>query len=864
MDLQVLSSQALELHKAGNLPEAEKLYEGILTADPQNFAARHMLGVVRHQQGRHDEALSLIDDAIAENPLLAETFSNRGLVLAALGRHGKAIESFDRALSMRPNFAHALNNRGIALWDLKRFEEALGSYDQALAIDPDYLDALNNRGNVLREMGRFDEALASYNRALEIKQDFVPARNNRDIALARIEQDKNNVENPIGDSTAISRDAQMMHDRGSVLRSLKRYEEALAAYDEALAVDPSYAEALSNRGNVLQELNRPLEALDSFDKALAIRPDYVSALINRANILRASKHLLEALEGYDRALAINPAYPEANNNRGVVLWDMKRFEEALSSFDEALSIRPEYAEALNNRGGALWWLKRPIEALASYDKAIAIDPKFVDPALNRGTVLSELRQFVQAIEAYEKVLNLDPTHLYALDGIAYAALRLCDWRRTKALSSALKKHIVEGTAIIQPFLLLAYSSDATLQLLCAERCVQHRIPVTPPPLWNGKNYKHKKIRVAYLSADYRAHATSYLIAELFERHDHSRFEVFGISFGVDDGTEIRARIEAGFDHFYDVRTKSDFEVAQLLHGLEIDIAVDLKGFTTDSRLEIFSYRPAPVQVNYLGYPGTMGTEFIDYVIADPIVVPFDQQPFYTEKIVHLPDCYQVNDSKRMIAEQAPSRADVGLPESGFVFCCFNDNYKLTAAMFDIWMRLLDKVQGSVLWLISDTSITCDNLRNEAVARGIEADRLVFAPRIELSHHLARHRLADLFLDTLPYNAHTTTSDALWAGLPVITCLGECFAGRVAASLLYAVGLPELVTNSLQSYEHLALQLAHNPSQLRSIRKELMRNGMKSPLFDIDRFTGNIEAVYTRMWKYAERGQPPQSFSIKAR
>jgi len=417
--------------------------------------------------------------------------------------------------------------------------------------------------------------------------------------------------------------------------------------------------------------------------------------------------------------------------------------------------------------------------------------------------------------------------------------------------------------VVNPLVFLAFSKDSEVQLRCAQLYVKDRLGACPAPVYRGSILRTgNRIRLAYLSADFREHPTAYLMAELFERHDRDRFEVFAFSFGTDDGSAMRRRLEGAFDHFIDVRQMSDADVAQHMAALGIQLAIDLMGHTKDSRPGILARRPAPVQVNYLGYLGTMGAEFIDYILVDPFVVPADQQPFYTEKLVHLPDCYQVNDRKREIAEQTPSRVECGLPEDGFVFCCFNNHYKITPAVFDIWMRLLQTVPGSVLWMLGGQEATERNLRREAASRHIDAERLIFAPRKKLPEHLARYRVADLFLDTLPCNAHTTASDALWVGLPVVTCAGRAFAGRVAGSLLHAVGLPELVTESHEAYEALALKLATDPQQLNSLRERLARNRGIAPLFDTDRFRGHIEAAYTRMWEIWERGEAPRSFGVE--
>jgi predicted O-linked N-acetylglucosamine transferase (SPINDLY family) len=415
---------------------------------------------------------------------------------------------------------------------------------------------------------------------------------------------------------------------------------------------------------------------------------------------------------------------------------------------------------------------------------------------------------------------------------------------------------------VTPFTLLALTDDQALQLKCAQNYIAESLAAAPALLRKDGRAHRDRLRIAYLSADFQAHATAYLIAELIERHDRSRFEVHAVSFGRDDGSEMRRRLVAGFDRFHDVRARGDEAAAKLIEELAIDIAIDLKGYTQDARPEILRYRPAPIQASYLGFPGTMGGDFIDYIIADAIVLPFAEQRFYPERIVHLPDCYQPNDRQRRIAEATPCRADAGLPEKGFVFCSFNNNHKITPEVFAVWMRLLGKVPQSALWLLRDNSAAEQNLRWQAQAHGVAPGRLVFADRVALDAHLARHRLADLFLDTLPYNAHTTASDALWAGLPVLTCAGESFAGRVAASLLQAIGLPELVCDSLADYEALALKLATDPAMLASLRQKLSENRATTALFDADRTRRHIEAAYRKMWDIFQAGGAPQSFAVE--
>jgi predicted O-linked N-acetylglucosamine transferase (SPINDLY family) len=633
--------------------------------------------------------------------------------------------------------------------------------------------------------------------------------------------------------------------------------DAVELYRQIADASPDQFVALSNRGVALEQLGRLDEALASIDAALAIKPDYADAFYNRGIVLLRIKRFEEALASCDRALVIQPRYAEALSNRGIAMMELNRLDGALASFDAALAIKPDYAEAFYNRGIVLMKLERPGEALKSFDSALAARPDYTAAFFNRGVALQGVRRHEEALAVFDRVLAADPDHAHALSALATSALETCDWTRTENILGRLQRRIGEQQGFIAPFILLFYNDDPSLQMQCAKNFVRHQVPAMSP-LQMRPARRHDKIRIAYLSADFRNHPMSHLMAELFELHDRGRFEVIGISFGPDDRSDIRARVISAFDQFHDVRAGSDRDIAALVSDLEVDIAIDLMGHTRNSRPGIMAHRGAPIQVSYLGLPATTGADFIDYVIADNIVLPLDQQQFYSEQIVHLPDTYWVNDSKLKIGERVPTRAEAGLPEQGFVFCCFNKAAKITAPVFEVWMRLLATIDGGVLWLLRDNAVAEGNLRNAAAGHGIDPARLVFAEKLELDRHLARHRLADLFLDTLPYNAHTTASDALAAGLPLVTCLGATFSGRVAASLLRAVGLPELVTRTLTEYEALALRLARDGEYLAHVRSRLAQNRKTFPLFDTDRFRRHIEAAYVTMYQRWQRGESPRA------
>jgi protein O-GlcNAc transferase len=652
-----------------------------------------------------------------------------------------------------------------------------------------------------------------------------------------------------------------LHLLGTVVARQGRFKEADQLLSDALKINQQSPQAHSNYGNVQRALGRLAEALESYDRALALQPDFIEALANRGGALKDLDRFDEALESYDQALALKPDLAIVHYNRGAALSALKRHEEALASYDRALALKRDFAEALNNRGNALSALKRHEEALASYQRALALRPAFPEALQNSGAALAYLGRHESARKALEQALRLNSGLPFAKGNLLHSRMHCCDWRSYEDESRQVIAGVQAGERTIEPFMFLAVSDSAADQLRCSKTWIREQCAPVASMAWTGRRYRHDRIRVAYVSSDFHAHPLGYLMAALFEQHDRERFETIAVSFGVDDGSAMRTRLKGAFERFVDVRPYSDREVVGLMREMEVDIAVDRNGFTTGARPGIFSLRPAPIQVSYLAYPGTTGADFIDYLIADEMVVPRAEQAHYSEKVAYLPDSYQVNDSGRPIAERTPTRAEVGLPERGFVFCSFNNNYKITPQIFESWMLLLRQIGDSALWLLEGNETARRNLKQEATARGVDPLRLIFAPKIAHQDHLARHRQADLFLDTLPCNAHTTASDALWAGLPVLTCIGTTFAGRVAASLLRAVGLPELITHSLEEYQSLALQLARDPTQLEEIKQRLGRNRLSWPLFDTNRFRRHIEAAYLEMWERQQRGEPPASFSV---
>ena len=559
------------------------------------------------------------------------------------------------------------------------------------------------------------------------------------------------------------------------------------------------------------------------------------------------------------AMALRPGFALPRVLWGQLLLQEGRSAEALECLKLAAEADPHCAPAHTSLGTALTLSGAARRAVGSYDAAIAIAPGEFRAHLLRGWALRQCGRPDEAVSSLETALRLQPDMPQALSEALVCYAWICDWGGVARALQALRR-IPGALQNVEPSTVIAFSDDPSEQALAA-RGHAARIASSKRPMPPSRRYDHGRIRVAYVSRDFFAHATSFLMAELFELHDRSEFSICGVSLAGDDGSTVRQRIAQACDQFVTLRDKADHEIARWLREQEVDIAVDLKGLTGFARPGIFALRPAPVQVGYLGHPGTLGASFIDYLIADEFLIPPADQVFYAEKIAYLPDSYQVNDRKRVVSQQTPTRAAAGLPADGLVFCCFNNNWKITAPMFDVWMRLLVAVEGSVLWLLADNRRVVDNLRREAVARGVAAERLIFAARAPNDAHLARHRLADLFLDTLPCNAHTTASDALWSGVPIVTCAGRSFPARVAGSLLGAVGLKELVTHSLEEYEALALALARDRDRLRSLRTHLSHERERLPLFDTPRFCRHLEQAYRQMWRTQREGKPAATFHV---
>ncbi|QUS41879.1 tetratricopeptide repeat protein [Tardiphaga alba] len=649
----------------------------------------------------------------------------------------------------------------------------------------------------------------------------------------------------------------------SALAALRqgRLNDAERDLRKILRKDPKHLGALNVLAIALVSLNRHAEAEPHLKSALRLGPASDVTLYNYGLVLKALKRPDEALQRLTEALALNPHNAETLNSRGAVFNEVRDYAAALADFDKALKLQPRYAAAYFNKSKSLAELERCDEALSANDAALALQPDMAEAWFARGFIFAKLRRPAEAVAAYMQARRLNPDLPLLKGNLLHQKMLVCDWSGLDDLIGEIETDLAAGKLAAEPFGWQGIAiSEASLQR-CAELTNAAQFGRMPAPSIPSIAPSGGPVRIGYLSGEFREQATSLLLVGVLERHDKNAFEIVAFDNGYDDGGPTRQRINRAVHRVVDIAGMSDPQAVDAIRGERIDILVNLNGYFGRQRNGVFARRAAPIQVNYLGFPGTIGAAFMDYIIADPIVLPAEHRRFYSEKVVWLPDCYQSNDDRRDIATSAPTREDCGLPARGVVFCCFNNAYKITPDVFSSWMRILAAVDGSVLWLLDDSVAAVANLRREASQRGIDPARLVFAERVSPPEHLARHCCADLFLDTLPYNAHTTASDALWAGLPLLTCRGTTFAGRVASSLLTHVNLPELVTDDPAMYERHAIELASQPAKLAAIRSKLADMRSQSALFDTRRTARHIEAAYQAMQARRLARLAPQHFSV---
>jgi len=875
--------QAVDAHKSGQLQKAHRLYAAILNAEPKHPDANHNTGLLTVDFGKIELALPFFKTALEANPRNAQFWYSHIVVLIKLERlidakallnqaKSKGIKGADfdqlgqklngakKALSIKPNNADAFYRMGIALQEQGKMEEAIEAYNEALSIKPDHANAYNNMGIALKKQGKLEEAIEVYNKALAIKPDHANAYYNMGIAL----QKQGKIEEAIeayNEALSIKPDyADAYYNMGIALQKQGKIEEAIEAYNEALSIKPDYADAYYNMGIALQKQGKIEEAIEAYNEALSIKPDYAEVYNIRGNALKKENKLEEAIEAYNKALSIKPDYADAYYNMGIALQKQGKIEEAIEVYNKTLVIKPDYADAYYNMGIALQKQGKIEEAIEAYNEALSIKPDYAEAYYNMGIALQKQGKLKETIEAYSKALAIKPSYEAARTANIYQQAHICNWDNiAKDVNLIPELGILEKH--VPPFALLSLEDAPDRHLIRSEIYAKANHPQKTLPPKARPSKRPKRIRIGYFSTDFKEHPVAYLIAKVLKQHNRDQFEVFGYSLHGDKKSEMRQRLEKSFDSFTDVQSMNDRDIALQARQDKIDIAVDLNGYTQYARTGIFAYRAAPIQINYLGYPGTLGAKFMDYIVADRFLIPGENQKYFYEKPLYLPNTYMPTDDSRELSQKLIKRSDMGLPDDVFVFCCFNNNYKISPAEFDIWMRLLTKVENSVLWLRQSNQFSHINLKNEAQKRKVDPSRLVFADKVPVDEHLARQRLADLFVDTFVFNAHTTATEALWAGLPVVTKIGRGCAARVAGSLLNALALPELVTETEQDYEALILELATNPMKLGKIKEKLATNRLTQPLFNTELYTKHLENGYQQAYQNYFDGNLPQTIIV---
>ena len=884
LTLEQTLQKGIEAYKKGWFQEADRRYTAILRAQPKHPDVNHNMGVLAVAVGKLQEALPFFEIAIESNPNKVHFWLSYIGVLIKLNRLSEAKSLLDQAKSkgvkalhfyaiekqlkdVEPTLDLSLSNQrlfqdklkslihlhgqgqfekslieasklilkfpkavilyniiGVANRNLGQLDAAIESFKKAIKIKSDYAEAYNNMGNALKDQGKLDEAIKAFDNALDHQPKYPEAYNNMGLSL---------------------------HSQGKL-------ENAIDAFNSALSFNPNYAEAYNNLGITLKEQGNVEAAIVAFTKALSNRNDYAEAFNNIGVAFKDQGKLEAAIEAYRKALKINPNHAEAYNNLGNALKDQGKLEAAIEAFGKALLLKPTYSAAHNNIGLSLQAKGKLEAAIEAFKDALLLQPNYPEAYRNMGETLKDQGKLEEALGAFKSALLLKPAYAEALSGAHFVAALMSDWSYIKTIKKSFWSDKHDG--VFATYGLLALVDNPSMHLKKTTDLVsvkyKHRSHCEVRSF-----QKNKRIKVGYFSSYFRQHPVSMLSVGMLEHQNKQNFETFAFHYGPDNKDDYNLRMQNAFDHFMNVSTLSDKDVAELAYKIGIDIAVEFNGLMKDGRMGILAHRPAPIQINYLAYPGTMGANFYDYIIADRIVIPENQKNNYLENIIYLPNSYMPQDNKRKISDKLISRNDCGLPNKGFVFCCFNNTFKISDQEFDIWMSLLSRTEKSVLWLLKTNRWAENNLRNMARNRGIDSDRLVFADMLPVDEHLKRLSLADLFLDTFNFNAHTTASDALWSGLPVITKIGKGFAARVGGSLLTSVGLPEMITDSEEEYEALALNLARDPVKLKNIKNKLGHGLSSGPLFDTQSYTKSLERAFSMTYKRHSHGLPPAELSI---
>ena len=842
--------------------DALDFYKKSLKINSKFAEAHNNLGNLMREMSFLDEARKSFETAISLKPEYVEALFSLSLIFQELGLLHEEVECLNKVTKLKPKFINAFNNLGVALKGLNNFSDAIEAFKRAIKINPNFAEVHNNLGNTYKELGKLEEAISCYELAINSDAVYPVYFNNLGIVLTELKQfDRATL--TFQSSLDINPDYPDTHNYlGNLLKEQGRFDEASGRYKKALSIDPNNFDAHNNLGNTQRELDLVDDAIRSYENAIEINQFFPEAHNNLGSILKEIKRYDDALNNYQKAIQLNPNYVECLNNFGVIFFELGESDKALEYYQKALEINPDYAYTWGNIGIVYFNKFDIVNSIKFYKKAISLDPLMIEAHLNLGICFKIKGEFNDALNSYASAISINPDADFLLGSTLNTMMLLCSWAEVIDRTNEIKNKIDNSELVMLPFEFMALTDDPLRLKKITQIYAEKNYPRldTLPKL---EIYPaHKRIKLGYFSADFRSHPVTTLTAQLYEMHDRKRFEVHAFSFGRNTNDDMNLRIRKGVDYYHDVVDSSDKDIALLSRSLEIDIAIDLGGFTEGCRTKIFAMSAAPIQLSYIGYLGTLGTDYYDYLIADEIIIPKENQKHYSEKIIYLPS-FQVNDSIKPKIKNQIKRKDFGLPDKNFIFCCFNNTFKITPNVFNSWSRILSKVDDSLLMIFVENPSSRSNLLTEMQKRGVKADRLIFADKLSRIEFLERNTVVDLFLDTFPYNAATTASDSLRMGLPVLTLSGSSFASRVGASLLTAVGMPELITNDQDDYESVAVDLASNPNKMNSIKKKLARNLENAPLFNTKDFTLQIEKSYAEIYEKNKLGLEPDHIYIKA-
>jgi predicted O-linked N-acetylglucosamine transferase (SPINDLY family) len=795
-----------------------------LNKNPTNDQLSNLLKLYKSGSSSKAENIALkITQDFPNHPfawkILSILLKNKGEVNESLNINKKLIQ-------ISPKDPEIHNNIGNIYFELGKLNNAKNSYSKAINLNNNYFIAYCNLGNVFLKTSKINDAKLNFKKAISCKSDFIGAY--------------------IGLGNALETDGD--------------YKEAESLYEKVINIRNDIPEIYFNLGNILQKQEKFEDAIINYKNAIKLNPKFVEAYNNLGNIFQKHEKFEDAIINYKNAIKLNPKFVEAYNNLGNIHQKKAQHKKAIINYKEAIKLNTKSPETYNNLGNIFRDLGNLNESEFYLRKAIEFKPSYAKAYSNLSNTLEKMGKLDEAILANENALKYNPDYFTAEAHLLHQKRKICDFNiEKKNIEFCSKLDFLKES--IPPFITLSFIDNSEKQYLVAKSYAKENFTNSKSIKIQNFKYKKEKIKIGYFSADFYDYPSMHLIIGLLENHNRELFDIYAFSYGPNNNDWMNNRIKSAVDHFIDIRNIQSEEVVKIVNEKKIDISIDLNGYTYNSRTELFQNRLSPIQINYLGYPGTLGANFIDYIVADQITIPKNQRRFYSEKVIYLPHTYQPNDSQRKISNNKTLRSDFGLPDSFFVLCCFNNTFKISSKEYEIWIKILKKIDKSVLWLLNSNIWAKENLVKKAKKMGIDTSRIIFAEKLANSEHLARYRHADLFVDTFNYNAHTTASDALWAGLPVITKKGNQFAANVASSLLNAIDLPELITKNEQDYENLIFELATNPKKLEKIKNKLLNNKLNKPLFDTKKYTRNFENGLLQAFNLYSKGQQPQDIKV---